>query len=114
MRTINRSVKLLMLTLCLMMDSVSEYRIYFQMKIRGIFTRISSENGIFVFNINGVDTKKASAGFVEYEEANGNNMITEWELSIILHHDDYLKRTIFHNGKVEFKQIKNGIALSWN
>jgi hypothetical protein len=84
-------------------------------QIEGIFTFVTGQNGIFVFNLNGVNTIKACTGFVDFDEAEGNEMITEWELSIILKNKNYLKNTIFHNGKVEFKQIKNGtgITLSW-
>jgi hypothetical protein len=82
-------------------------------KLRGIFTRITPENGIFVFNINGVNLVKAGDGFKEYNEAQAKYMITEWELSIILQNTEYLKKTIFHNGKVEFNKINNGISLLW-
>jgi hypothetical protein len=82
-------------------------------KLRAIFTSISSQNGIFVFNINGVDLLKAGNGFHDYDEAESNNFITEWELSVILKNDDYLKSTIFHNGKVEFIQIKKAIQFKW-
>jgi hypothetical protein len=81
-------------------------------QIRGIFNSMP-ENGIFVFNINGVDIIKASVGFRDFNEASENEMITEWELSMILKNYDYLCRTIFHNGKVEFKQLRKSLIISW-
>jgi hypothetical protein len=53
--------------------------------------------------------KKARKGFLDYSEAEDNNQITEWELFIILNNRDYLKKCIFHNGKVEFKK-----RVIWN
>jgi hypothetical protein len=82
-------------------------------QIRGVFNRITKENGIFVFNINGVDIIKAGKGFNDFTEAQENNMITEWELFIILSNRDYLKRTIFHNEKIEFEQVKNSLKIAW-
>lgn len=83
-------------------------------QILSIFAEINARGGIFIFNISGVDILKARAGFTSFEEAFDNNMITEWELSVILGNEDYLKITIFHNGKVELPQIKNGLQLTWN
>jgi hypothetical protein len=77
------------------------------------FTIINEKDGVIIFNLSGVDIEKSKTGFNSYDEASDNNMITEWELSIILKNEDYLKRTIFHNGKVEFPQIKAGIELTW-
>ena len=73
-------------------------------KLRGVFNQINAVNGKFLFNISGVNLKKGKKGFLNYEEAEYNNHITEWELSIILANKDYLKNCIFHNGKVEFKK----------
>lgn len=66
-------------------------------KLRAVFTTINKENGVFVFNINGVDLAKAKRGFADYDEAYGNNMITECELSVILSNEEYIQRTVFHN-----------------
>lgn len=73
-------------------------------KLRGIFNQITGANGIFLFNISGVNLSKGKKGFRNYDEAEYNNQITEWELSIILANKDYLKNCIFHNGKVQFKK----------
>ncbi|MHA8055520.1 hypothetical protein VR611_06200 [Aquirufa nivalisilvae] len=83
-------------------------------QLMGVFNSINSQGGTFVFNINGVDILRAFKGFANYDEAASQNMITEWELSIILNNKDFLDRTIFHNGKVEFPQILNGIEKKWN
>jgi hypothetical protein len=53
--------------------------------------------------------KKARQGFRNYDEAEYNNQITEWELSTVLSNNDYLKSCIFHNGKVQFKK-----RIIWN
>lgn len=73
-------------------------------QLRGVFNQIISQNGVFFFNINGVDLKRAKRGFNNYNEAESNNQITEWELHIIMTNPDYLKNCIFHNGKVVFKK----------
>ena len=73
-------------------------------QLRGIFLQIMAINGIFLFNISGVNLKRARKGFNSYEEAEYNNQITEWELFMILTNPDYLKSCIFHNGKIEFKK----------
>jgi len=83
-------------------------------QILGVFTAMLRQQGIFAFNLSGVHIDSAVKGFVSYEEAAGMNMITEWELSIILSNKDYLKNTIFHNGKVEFSQNTKGIYRLWN
>jgi hypothetical protein len=83
-------------------------------KLWGVFNTINRENGLFIFNINGVDIEKAVAGFQNYEMAESNNMITEWELSIILQNRDYLEKTIFHNGKTKFEHNETGLELIWN
>jgi hypothetical protein len=75
-------------------------------QLRAIFVQINMNQGIFLFNISGVNLKRAKHGFESYDEAEQNNEITEWELSLILNNKDYLKRCIFHNGKVEFKRQK--------
>src|SRR5687768_16680064 len=72
----------------------------------GIFNEVTKQHGIFLFNISGVDLKKSNRGFKNYLQAETNNQITEWELSIILTNRDYLKNCIFHNGKVQFKKQK--------
>ncbi|MDI9365768.1 MAG: hypothetical protein QM541_12510 [Flavobacterium sp.] len=82
-------------------------------QLRAIFLEVSKRNGIYIFNLNGVDLTKAKTGFTDYDEAESNNMITEWELFMILNNEDYLRKTIFHNGKVEFTQIENGLNLIW-
>jgi len=73
-------------------------------QLKGIFLRIMNNNGTFLFNISGVDLKKAKKGFKSYQDAEMNNQITEWELFTILSNKDYLKNTILHNGKVVFKK----------
>jgi hypothetical protein len=73
-------------------------------QLRGVFTRIMQLNGIFLFNISGVNLKTAIRGFTNYEQADYNNQITEWELFILLSNKDYFKSCIFHNGKVQFKK----------
>lgn len=78
-------------------------------QLRAVFTQVVIQNGIFLFNISGVDLKKAEKGFTNYEEAEYNNQITEWELFMILNNKDYLKSCIFHNGKVQFKK-----RIIWN
>lgn len=82
-------------------------------QLRGIFASLGRQSGIFVFNINGVDLEKAKKGFHDFDEAESNNFITEWELSEILRNKDYLKSTIFHNGKVEFEKSNNKIHFIW-
>ena len=80
-----------------------------------IFIEIYKQNGVFVFNINGVDLRKAYLGFENgYEEAASCDNITEWELSIILRNDDYFDKTIFHNGKMELIKEQNGLRILWN
>ena len=79
-----------------------------------VFQHVNNLKGVFIFNISGVDIMKAKKGFNDYEEAAGNGMITEWELSIILQNEDYLNRTLFHNGRVEFININQGIQYKWN
>ncbi|HEY5751239.1 MAG TPA: hypothetical protein VIU12_34490 [Chryseolinea sp.] len=83
-------------------------------KLRAVFLFISKADGFFLFNISGVDIKKAIKGFSSFEDASANNMITEWELSIILHDKDYYSRTIFHNGVNEFVITNKGIKIKWN
>lgn len=78
-------------------------------KLRAVFFRVINQNGIFLFNISGVDMKKAKKGFQNFEEAAHNNQITEWELYMILSNRDYIKNCIFHNGKVHFKK-----RIIWN
>jgi len=80
-----------------------------------VFLEIKKLDGIFLFNMNGVDLQKAKAGFDNgYEEAASCDNITEWELSIILRNKDYYEHTIFHNGKIEFSKELNGLKLLWN
>lgn len=84
-------------------------------RLWAIFHNVNRNNGKFIFNISGVDIIAAINGFDSFETAYGNNMITEWELSIILQNRDYLENTIFHNGFTEFKYRKNkGIKIKWN
>ena len=78
-------------------------------KLRGVFNQIMNQDGLFLFNLSGVDLKKSKKGFSNYDEAESNNQITEWELFMILDNKDYLKNCIFHNGKVEFKK-----RIIWN
>ncbi|NVM62145.1 hypothetical protein FHW88_000421 [Mucilaginibacter sp. SG538B] len=83
-------------------------------QLRAVFHRINNENGNFFYNICGVDLDKAIAGFPSYDEAADNNMITEWELFILLQNPDYLEKTIFHNGKTVLPQNAGGIEKLWN
>ena len=78
-------------------------------KLRGVFNQIMAQQGTFLFNLSGVDMKRAKKGFSKFDEAFYNNQITEWELFVILDNKDYLKNCIFHNGKVEFKK-----RIIWN
>lgn len=73
-------------------------------QLRGVFIQIMTLNGVFLFNISGVNLKAAIKGFRQYEDAEYNNQITEWELYMILTNRNYLKNCIFHNGKVQFKK----------
>lgn len=83
-------------------------------KIWGVMKAILDSDGIFLFNIAGVNIKLAQKGFANFEDAYGNNFVTEWELSIILKNNDYFMRTIFHNGVHEFRITKKGIKILWN
>jgi hypothetical protein len=83
-------------------------------QLRGIFIEVLNREGYFVFNINGVDLDRVRQGFTTYDEAESNNMITEWELSIIVSENDYLERTIFHNQTIEIPQTQNGIQFLWH
>ena len=78
-------------------------------QLRSVFREVMLQNGVFLFNISGVDLKKAMKGFENYEEAEYNNQITEWELFVIFKNRDYMKSCIFHNGKVQFKK-----RIIWN
>jgi hypothetical protein len=78
-------------------------------QLRAVFRLIMENNGVFLFNLSGVDMKKAKKGFRSYDEAEYNNQITEWELFNVLSNNDYLKSCIFHNGKVQFKK-----RIIWN
>jgi hypothetical protein len=62
------------------------------------------KNGRFLFNISGVNLRKARKGFGGYQEAEENSQVTEWELFMILRNRDYQKNCIFHNGKTAFKK----------
>jgi hypothetical protein len=53
-------------------------------QLRAVFFRISQMNGVFLFNISGVNMIRARRGFETFEDAEGNNEITEWELFMIL------------------------------
>ncbi len=78
-------------------------------KLRAVFHQVIQNNGVFLFNLSGVDMRKAQKGFLNYQEAEDNNQITEWELFMVLSNKDYLKSSIFHNGKVQFKK-----RIIWN
>ena len=83
-------------------------------KLRAVFNQTLRNDGIFLFNLSGVDMKKAKRGFLDFDEAEYSNQITEWELFMVLNNKDYLKKCIFHNGKVEFKKriVWNSVKLS--
>jgi len=78
-------------------------------QLRAVFFETINLNGLFLFNLSGVDINKSKKGFENYDEADFSNQITEWELFMIIKNEDYLKRCIFHNGKVEFKK-----KILWN
>jgi hypothetical protein len=71
-------------------------------QIRAIFSTVLEQDGGFLFNLCYVDAPRAAHGFTNFSEASGNNLVTEWELWLIMENNDYLKRTIFHNGTVIF------------
>lgn len=71
-------------------------------QIRSIFVTVLRQGGGFLFNLCYVDVPRAVRGFTNYEEAAGNNLITEWELWLIMENDAYLEKTIFHNGNATF------------
>lgn len=73
-------------------------------QLRAVFLRIRQMDGVFLFNISGVNMRSAQRGFSTFEDAEGNNEITEWELFMILTNKDYLKSCIFHNGRIAFKK----------
>ncbi len=73
-------------------------------QLRGIFREVMRQNGVFLFNISGVDLLEADKGFESFEEADEKNQITEWELHQLLTNIDLLEKTIFHNGKTQFNQ----------
>jgi hypothetical protein len=73
-------------------------------KLRAVFRLVTESRGRFLFNISGVNLRKARQGFSGYQEAEGNSQVTEWELFMILHNRDYQKNCIFHNGKTAFKK----------
>lgn len=83
-------------------------------QLRAVFRIVNQENGVFLFNISHVDLAKAKKGFVNFNEAYESNMITEWELSVILQNPGYLSKTIFHNGSLELRLTNNGIKIKWN
>jgi hypothetical protein len=83
-------------------------------KIRAVLMSVYKLDGIFLFNISGVDIVRSMKGFSSFDEADGNNLITEWELSIILSEPDYKFKTIFHNGITEFKITPKGLKIKWN
>lgn len=53
-------------------------------KLRAVFNQVMAQGGIFLFNLSSVDMKKAKKGFADYDEAEYNNQITEWELFMVL------------------------------
>jgi hypothetical protein len=73
-------------------------------KLRAVFRVVMESNGQFLFNISGVNLRKARKGFTSFREADENNQITEWELFMILRNRDYKKNCTFHNGKTAFKK----------
>ena len=73
-------------------------------QLRGVFGEVSKADGVFLFNISGVNLKMAKKGFSSFQLAEMNNQLTEWELSMILNNREYLKRCNFHNGSIVFKK----------
>lgn len=61
-------------------------------QLRSVFINVTLQKGIFLFNLSGVDLKKAMKGFTTFDDAEYNNEITEWELFMILRNKDYLKK----------------------
>src|SRR5688500_7672618 len=47
-------------------------------KLRAVFIQTMALDGIFLFNLSGVDLRKAKKGFENYDEAEYSNQITEW------------------------------------
>lgn len=76
-----------------------------------VFTNTVKNGGIILFNLSFVDIKRSIEGFSSISEAKNKNMITEWELFIILTDDEYYNSTIFHNGSNELVLLRNGIIL---
>ena len=64
-------------------------------KLRAVFQLVTNQGGTFLFNLSGVDMKKAKKGFSNYEEAEYRNQITEWELFMIITNRDFLKIVSF-------------------
>jgi hypothetical protein len=81
-------------------------------QLRSAFLLVNKQNGVLLFNISAVDLNEANKGFTDYSEAERNNQITEWELHMILKDKQYLQRSRFHNGKVEFKKIELWKAIA--
>jgi hypothetical protein len=73
-------------------------------RLRAVFLQISQMDGVFLFNISGVNLKRASRDSWTFQEAEQNSEITEWELFMIWSDIHYRKRCTFHNGKVAFKK----------
>ncbi len=73
-------------------------------RLRAVFFNINQLDGVFLFNISGVNLKRAERVIWPFQDAYNNSEITEWELFMIRSNKDYLKRCIFHNGKVAFKK----------
>jgi hypothetical protein len=78
-------------------------------RLRAVFINMNQLDGVFLFNISGVNLKRANRVSWSFQDAYNNSEITEWELFTIRSNKDYLKRCIFHNGKVAFKK-----RILWN
>jgi hypothetical protein len=94
--------------------SIPDY-LSLESKLRGVFNIIMKENGLFLFNLSGVNLLAAKKGFTNFDEAYASSMITEWELNMIVSHQDYILNTIFHNGSNELVLTsKKGMKIKWN
>lgn len=82
-------------------------------QIRTAMQTIVHFDGYILFDISGVNLKTAHRGKLTCDFGTNNNMVTEWELSEIIKNPIYLRRTLFHNGKIELKQIYNFKTLRW-
>lgn len=82
-------------------------------KLEFVFMHTAISDGMFFFNLSGVDIIAASCKASDFNYASGHNLITEWELSVILSDEKYWNKTIFHNGITVFNFHNNQFSASW-